>query len=1055
MAPLDAARPPSSSGGSSGASPSSSASVSDAPAKSFDTAVAREKALPPAPPPLTGESRGASTQTGTPKGASETDVASAGASEVTKPAPAATGAADGASGTVRNALDTGASIDKLNSDGDRAVVQLTGEANLSLPTPWKFNATGKAQYGFEATVTQVGDAPANPGDKPPQYEVTFGKNVQGGLGAELRLGGAGKFGGELNLGSADRVTMRFDTKEEAARAVDSLERMAAAETIRDTASVIPGPVQIPGASGLPRNPAGNPLNGASDTPVETPGADRPGPSEAGNGPGGYLNPNNLPEIVGEAAARQVEPNAADQAFLRDHIVSYEQQLTVQERVKLEGKLSDNLALEGRFDANQSVIRTVELPPGDGGPGRLSYAIEGANELTTKEKLDFKKNILNPALQDPKVGSFGYNANNVRDVFDSSGRVTLSWDIPADQFQGNGQPLPEADLLSSGGWAHPDEISVRTQANVMAQSPLDASRTDQIQLQAEATLKNPDQHAARILEGLAHGNLGDALSQVPADTTVSTRAQFVARDGTQTQHQVGVELKGIGEAKASLIANVGNDDVQVRSDRSWTGAQPPAEAQPGDPAAPVEPGSPPQGRPDQLVVVPRDGLNIRPSPDTSGAPTGVFQHGSFLQPTGQQATDAAGGTWVEVRGTDAADKPVQGWVAQEHTATHPDGAMDSTGRINPELEKAGFREVTVQPGDTIWDIAKREGTGFEDTVALNRDHIIQPDLIFPGDTVYLPGTAAPPAPAAQPAPEPAPEPAPQGGSGNGPSGGTSQGGTSQGGASPPSGGNPSAPPAGPSGGSSQPYPGASDGSSGTPPTGGPTAPETPAPDTTAPTTPAPDTSGRPDLGAVLRDNQVQADPGGMVEYAPVGGLFGSRTMTATEADMLGGLFPPWKQNDVKGIAERASETAAGAFPDNPVPSDVPSGRANEWQGNDGHRDAMRHALGAALLTKEFGADWAGRFTTAHEGLPEEDQNADREAMDLYNNGVGIRIAEENPDASEEELAGLIQEAIGRGEMVVIGPDHELAWSDGVPVGGHNLADDPGVPGVRTVPNGASE
>ena len=377
MPPLDAAKPAGSSG-------STSTGASSAPrGGSFDRAVERQKAAPPPPPPPPPPPKEDPVASRGKPGASEGDVASAGASSVAKPAPAETGAAQGASGTVRNLADTKGAIDKLNSDGDQAVMRLTGEASLSLPTPWKFNATGKAQYGFEATVQQVGDPPAKPGDAPPQYDVTFSKNLLGGVGAELRLGDAAKFGGELNLGTADRVTMRFDTKEDATRAVDALERLAAAETIRDTASVMPSPVGIPGASGLPRNPAGNPLNGASGDAVEQPGANRPGVSEAGNGPGGALNPSNIPEIAGEAVARELEPSAADQAFLRDHIVSYEQQLTVQERVKLEAKLTDNLGIEGRFDANQRVIRTVELPQGDE-PGRLSYAIEGGNELTTKE-----------------------------------------------------------------------------------------------------------------------------------------------------------------------------------------------------------------------------------------------------------------------------------------------------------------------------------------------------------------------------------------------------------------------------------------------------------------------------------------------------------------------------------------------------------------------------------------------------------------------------------------------------------------------------------------------
>jgi hypothetical protein len=72
------------------------------------------------------------------------------------------------------------------------------------------------------------------------------------------------------------------------------------------------------------------------------------------------------------------------------------------------------------------------------------------------------------------------------------------------------------------------------------------------------------------------------------------------------------------------------------------------------------------------------------------------------------------------------------------------------------------------------------------------------------------------------------------------------------------------------------------------------------------------------------------------------------------------------------------------------------------------------------------------------------------MDLYNNEVGRRIAEANPNASEQQLADLVQQAIGRGEMVVIDRAGNLAWSNQVGYGQHGVANDSPVPGVLAPP-----
>ncbi len=144
----------------------------------------------------------------------------------------------------------------------------------------------------------------------------------------------------------------------------------------------------------------------------------------------------------------------------------------------------------------------------------------------------------------------------------------------------------------------------------------------------------------------------------------------------------------------------------------------------------------------------------------------------------------------------------------------------------------------------------------------------------------------------------------------------------------------------------------------------------------------------------------------------------RTVTDAEASLLNGLGL-LALRDFKDIADQAFAAADEQF--------LPEDR------NDNHNDAFRHAYWNALLTKRFGEEWARNYTTAHEALP--DNPAPREAMDLYNNEVGRQIAAANPDASEEELAGLVAQAVRDGDMVVVAPDGaSLAYSNTIPEGG---------------------
>lgn len=145
---------------------------------------------------------------------------------------------------------------------------------------------------------------------------------------------------------------------------------------------------------------------------------------------------------------------------------------------------------------------------------------------------------------------------------------------------------------------------------------------------------------------------------------------------------------------------------------------------------------------------------------------------------------------------------------------------------------------------------------------------------------------------------------------------------------------------------------------------------------------------------------------------------------------------------------------------PTPHDVsyPPGVSTEdqkqdWLDNDGHRDAFRHAFWNAVMARDFGRDWASQFATAHEGVP--GNSGSREAMDLYNDSIGRRIAAEHPGASDEELARSVDEALQKGELIVLDGSGNLQWSDRVQRWRHGPTNRVADGGGRPVPGGDAQ
>lgn len=144
-------------------------------------------------------------------------------------------------------------------------------------------------------------------------------------------------------------------------------------------------------------------------------------------------------------------------------------------------------------------------------------------------------------------------------------------------------------------------------------------------------------------------------------------------------------------------------------------------------------------------------------------------------------------------------------------------------------------------------------------------------------------------------------------------------------------------------------------------------------------------------------------------------------TTTEAELLDDLGPFDLKAFNDGKEHAVEETAArygDANGNDPHPGEAAF--------NDDHADAFRHAYLNALHTRDIGGDWTTDFWTGHERITHNDPA--RESMDLHNNEVGRRIAEENPFATDGELADLVEQAVADGEMVVIDQDGRLVPSN---------------------------
>lgn len=185
-------------------------------------------------------------------------------------------------------------------------------------------------------------------------------------------------------------------------------------------------------------------------------------------------------------------------------------------------------------------------------------------------------------------------------------------------------------------------------------------------------------------------------------------------------------------------------------------------------------------------------------------------------------------------------------------------------------------------------------------------------------------------------------------------------------------------------------------------------------------------GKPDLTTVLDKYQVEY---GDRYTIPVDKKFEKfESMSVTEIRIAASLTLQGRASEFKSVRDEAFQRADDAYPQ---PSDWADGKVN-WK-NLGHNDAFRHTYWNARMTQVFGENTAQEFATAHEN--DKDNEDYREAQDLYNNELGRKIGRENPNATPEELAEKIKQAITNGDAIVVDRQKHIQWSNSVPVGEH--------------------
>lgn len=443
-----------------------------------------------------------------------------------------------------------------------------------------------------------------------------------------------------------------------------------------------------------------------------------------------------PLISGEldGAAAKVGPSAQELQFLKSHITGYSITIGAQGRARLEAGIGVNADIgpvqtiakavgQPRL-ADNSQITIAETLPQNGKPGSVSVTFANKLNLDARGVAEFKAGLngfqgLGNQIADPNVAS-------------ATGSVTLSWNLSAAQSKklaDAGHSLPITDLVSGHQFAHPDTLT--TKLDVQGAAPVvqqngkwvysgTLSHETLADWSTSTTYKDP-RVALKVLSGANSDPFGVIPTLSSSGHSSQTQLDLYDQHGLPMQNDLGGRINDVGEAKVWLYRQAVSDNL----------IRPPTALPPTQPKQPA----PPQTQ--QLVVLPYEGLDLRTAPGVQASKLGAFSSGTFVQTTGKTGTDVQGNQWVQVTGPISDRQTMTGWVEAQYVMPHARGGENATGRVDQTLRGRGYTPVTVHPGDTIDGIATRYGKDPAQAVVVNDGHIIDPNLIFPGDAVYLP------------------------------------------------------------------------------------------------------------------------------------------------------------------------------------------------------------------------------------------------------------------------------------------------------------------------------
>jgi LysM repeat protein len=221
---------------------------------------------------------------------------------------------------------------------------------------------------------------------------------------------------------------------------------------------------------------------------------------------------------------------------------------------------------------------------------------------------------------------------------------------------------------------------------------------------------------------------------------TNRLEVVQRDGTNTTETLRLGASGLAAIEGGLSLYSGVDDYPIDDTTKPTKDDTKPTPKPTPNPTPTEPPPPkPVPQPTHWQVQPFEGVNVRSSPTTQGDnKVAIVQSGSFLDGTGETQKDQDGYTWIKVHGRDQEDKMVDGWVRSDNLKSYDKryGDNDASGRVNPAREQSGQNKIVVQQDDNLWNLAAQYGQDFDQMLAAN-PHLLDPSLVFKGDSVYLP------------------------------------------------------------------------------------------------------------------------------------------------------------------------------------------------------------------------------------------------------------------------------------------------------------------------------